>query len=305
MTSAAMTPRGEPQLDLARLSQAWALAPIFRPLARAKERGYLDVTMRVGELEIKVVGRWALGIDDQDVLLALLRLAEHRDRCPQIGPVPTTDAGKEARVGLKADGRARAQNTVAVQTTLRELARTAGHQEDGGSLDRISESLQHLGQATVILDAGGLRWTQAHIVSHTTVDDGRVLVALHPHLAQALLGGREAVTRLDMQAYRSLRGEVARRLYVRLCGYLDPGRERRARVDTLAAGVWPDPPGSPAVLRWRRRACRLALAEIGGLVGWTIRVEGAGADTVAVMSRAGRGRADTPPRRRRKGRRSR
>lgn len=305
MTSAGIAQRGEPSLDLVRLSQAWALAPIFQPLARTSDRDHLDVRVNVGQGEVMVVGRWALGIDDQDVLLALLRIAEHQERCPQVDPAPSTPAGQSARDNLAADGLARAQSTIAVRTTLRELARTAGHVESGESLARVSESLRHLGQATVILNAGTTRWTQAHVIGAAKVDDGQVMVALHPDLAQALLGGRRAVTRIDMTAYRSLKSEPAKRLYVRLCGWLDPGRERRVRVDKLAAGVWPGEPSGTDMVRARRRRTCLALDEIGALDGWTVRVEGTGTTATAALSRTAVEVGPAPRRPTRKGRRGR
>lgn len=305
MTSTDIARRREPSLDLVRLSQAWALAPIFRPLMRASDRDHLDVRVRVGQGEVMVVGRWALGIDDQDVLLALLRIAEHQERCPQIGPAPATPVGQSARDHLEADGLARAQTTIAIRTTLRELARTAGHVESGASLARVNESLRHLGQATVILNAGTARWTQAHVIGAARVDDGRVMVALHPDLAQALLGGKQAVTRIDMVAYRSLKSDAAKRLYVRLCGWLDAGRERRVRVDKLAEGVWMGEPSGPDMARARRRRTCLALTEIGALEGWTVRVEGTGGDTMAVLSRATLEVGPSPRRPTRKGRRGR
>lgn len=281
---AARPARPAPQLDLVRLRQQWALAPIFRPLARG-ERGYLDVTVTVGEGTVRVVGRWALGIDDQDVLLALLRLAERQERCPQLGPVPATEVGVELRKRLEADGEAKEQTTITVHTTLSEIARLCGRAPGGRTHAQIRQSLFALAQAMVILQCGGW-WTTSHILSRSTGDpDGRVEIALHPHLAQAMLGG-EAATRIDLAAHRRLKGAVARRLHVHLSGWVNPGVERRVRLDVLARRVWPEPSETPSTVRSRRERLGEALREIGQLDGWEITLTGVGQERQAIIRRA-------------------
>lgn len=286
--------RPAPQLDLVRLRQQWALAPIFRPLARG-ERGYLDVTVTVGEGTVRIVGRWALGIDDQDVLLALLRLAERVERCPQLGPQPATEVGVVLRKRLEADGEAAEQTTITVRTTPSEIARLCGRSDGGAVLAQIRQSLFALSNAMVILQHGSW-WTTSHILSRSTGHpDGRVEIALHPHLAQAMLGG-EAATRIDLAAHRQLRGAVARRLHVHLSGWVNPGIERRVRLDVLARRVWPEPSETPSTVRSRRERLGAALREIGQLDGWEIALTGLGGERQAIIKRASKPGSEHPRR---------
>jgi len=261
------------ELDLARLAQPWALAPIFVPAKRG-ERGRLDVTLRVGESELRVVGPWTLDIGDQDVLVALVRLASYPERGLSLSASPTTPTGQAARQELAIDAdraEVRDADTLLVRTSLREIARTIGRDESGRTLKAITRSLQRLGTITVLVTRGRA-WRTAHILGAGGDAEGRVAVGLHPALAEVVLGGN--ATRLDMVDYRALDSDVARRLLVRLSAWIDCGQTRHARVDTLLRSVWPDATTGSA-LRMRRSRLREALEELGhSCSGWRVVLEG-------------------------------
>ncbi|MGH9072874.1 MAG: hypothetical protein ACRDZQ_01955, partial [Acidimicrobiales bacterium] len=87
-------------VDLARVEQHWALARIFTPLRRG-ERPRLDATLQSGEVTFRVVGPWALGIDDLGVLLALVRLGVHPERSDFLTNEPRTREGRTMAAELE------------------------------------------------------------------------------------------------------------------------------------------------------------------------------------------------------------
>lgn len=264
---------GSVALDLARLPQRWALAPrVFVPLQPGRARGSLDVEFRVGDLEIRVSGPEALGVNDQDVLIALLRLAE-RDTC-ELPPVPVTPAGVRLRSALKAKGGMASQVTVAVETTMTKTAMTIGRSTGGKALQDIKASLVRLGGTTVILDGPG-GWGEAKLLAWSADGDpGAVVCAIHPDIAQCLVHKRVATTYVDLNDYRSLKSRVARRLFVRLCGYVDRGPHGRLNgADTLVRALWPES-ASVDTTRQRRASVRDALGEIANLADWEVEFLG-------------------------------
>ncbi len=257
-------------LDLVRLEQHWALARIFTPLRRG-DRPRLDVTLTVGDTTLRVVAPWALGIDDLGVLLALLRLALLPERTGHLSARPQTPVGDVLASELDVR-QVEDWETRVIDTSLREIGRTAGRSTGGANLRTINQSLIRLATVTVFVRSATTT-VSAHILGWSGIGrDGRVRVALHPHVAAAVVGG--PATRVDMHAWRALRGEVARRLLVWLSAWLRTGQTRTIRLDSLANHVWSASPLDRKAASKRRATVRDALGELDRLDGWTVSVDG-------------------------------
>jgi hypothetical protein len=256
-------------LDLVRLEQHWALARIFTPLRRG-DRPRLDVTLTVGDTTLRVVAPWVLGIDDLGVLLALLRLALLPERSGHLSARPQTPVGSVLASELDVR-QVDEWETRVVDTSLREIGRTAGRGTGGANLRAVTQSLMRLSAVTVFVRSSTATLS-AHILGWSGIgQDGGVQVALHPHVAAAVVGG--PATRVDMHAWRALHGEVARRLLVWLSAWLRADQTRAIRLDSLANHVWADAPTDRKAGSKRRATIRDALEEIDRLDGWTVRFD--------------------------------
>jgi hypothetical protein len=263
--------------DLARVEQHWALARIFTPLRR-EERARLDTAMVSGEVTFRVVGPWALGVDDLGVLLALLRMGVDPARAAPLSFQPRTATGQILAAELDVR-QTRIWDSLVVQTTLRELGRITGRNVGGANLRAIQRSLIRLAAVTVFVTTprGSL---SAHVLGWSGIaGDGKVRVALHPHVAAAVIGG--PATLVDMAAWRRLDGEVARRLLVWLSAWLRHGETRTVGLDALAAHVWDGHADRKAAAKRRKRLVE-ALMALDALDGWSVVV----ADRKATIRRS-------------------
>ena len=132
--------------DLARVEQHWALARIFTPLRR-EERARLDTALVSGEVSFRVVGPWALGVDDLGVLLALLRMAVDPARAAPLSFQPRTATGQLLAAELDVR-QTRIWDSLVVETSLRELGRVTGRNVGGANLRAIQRSLMRLARLT-------------------------------------------------------------------------------------------------------------------------------------------------------------
>lgn len=264
-------------MDLARVEQHWALARIFTPLRR-EERARLDTAMVCGEVTFRVVGPWALGVDDLGVLLALLRMAVDPARAAPLSFQPRTATGQVLAAELDVR-QARIWDSLVVETSLRELGRVTGRNVGGANLRAIQRSLMRLAAVTVFVIAprGSV---SAHVLGWSGIaGDGKVRVALHPHVAAAVIGG--PATLIDMGAWRRLDSEVARRLLVWLSAWLGRGQTRTVGLDALAGHVWDGAADRKAAAKRRKRLVE-ALAALDALDGWSVVI----ADRKATIRRA-------------------
>lgn len=311
-------------LDLVRLPQAFATVPIFVPLQRGQKRCGMDVTLRAGRTELRVRAYEQLGIGDQDVLVALLRLAEFREQTALLGRIPATEIGQGLRDGLEIEwwtgarpasvaARKRRRGAVPVvpedesmviTTSVPELARRAGKATGGKGRKVIEGVLERLmGVSIKTTDTETGSWVYSHLIHSVrySAEGERLRIAIHPMLARVLLGAAGAVTRIDEADYLSLDGEVAKRLLIRLCSWVNAGTARSVWLDTLAAGVWPDPPANNANGRGRRRRLAGALQEIDRLDTWAVAITGAGSGATARITRSAGSWQDGPRKAQRSG----
>lgn len=263
-------------LDLARVEQHWALARIFTPLRR-EERPRLDTAIVCGQVNFRVVGPWALGVDDLGVLLALLRLGVDPARAAPLNDQPRTRTGQILATELDVR-QARIWDSLVVETSLRELGRVTARNVGGANLRAIQRSLMRLAAVTVFVAAPGGSLS-AHILGWSGIaGDGKVRVALHPHVAAAVIGG--PATLVDMTAWRQLDSEVARRLLVWLSAWLRHGETRTVGLNALASHVWEGAADRKAAAKRRSRLVQ-ALRELDELDGWSVVV----ADRMATIHR--------------------
>ena len=205
------------------------------------------------------------------MLLALLRLALLPERSGHLSARPQTPVGSVLASELDVR-QVEDWETRVIDTSLREIGRTAGRGTGGANLRTVNQSLIRLATVTVFVRSATTT-VSAHILGWSGIGrDGRVRVALHPHVATAVVGG--PATRVDMQAWRALHGEAARRLLVWLSAWLRTGQTRTIRLDSLANHVWPEGPMDRKAASKRRATVRDALGELDRLDGWTVRVDG-------------------------------
>ncbi len=155
-----------------------------------------------------------------------------------------------------------------VKGSYRALAREVGYQEGGDQFRAIRECIERLWTVSIIAQNGRKR-QGFRLLSEYASDDaeGRLYVALNPLIAQAVMGGGQHV-RISMDEVRALDSEAARLLHQRLCGWIDPGKDRQGghrypvRLRLAVRGQWFDHAQAPpagaggAAESWRRWAGR-------------------------------------------------
>ena len=128
------------------------------------------------------------------------------------------------------------------------------------------ESLIRLAALTAIVTREKQR-VSMHLLSFSSDEEsGEISLALSPRLSVALVGRH---VRLELAEMRAI-GEHARVLYVRLCSWIDPGRERRIGIDVLCEYLWPQRALRGWETRDRRRLVRRAMRELAG-AGWRVK----------------------------------
>jgi hypothetical protein len=260
-------------LTHARHDPAHCLAPgLFRSLKRGDRKKFkLDVVYKYGDKEqIEFSGPEPLGADDLRVLQGLVAMAGPFGII--LTPEPTDDAPRQLRLLLEIphpEIAAAKDNALVVRGSYRQLAHEMGYADDGGSQFRaIRDCLERLWKVSIIVQSGKKRVGCRLLSSYASDEDtGHLFVALNPRLADAILG-KISHTRIEMSEVRALSSDPARLMHQRLCGWIDPGKSRRAEMDTLCGYVWPDEAGA-GTMRKRRFTIRAALEELRR-VGWRI-----------------------------------
>lgn len=261
-------------LTHARHDPGHVLAPaLFRSLGpRDRKRLKLDVTYIHGDDQIEFRGHEPLGADDLRVLQGLVAMAGPEglllrddgtgsDGAQQLLLDLFTPPGAIVTAEKKPD-------TLVVRDSFRALARAVGMDEGGASIKQIRKSVERLFGVTIFVERRKKR-TGMRLLSAYASDEGSgdLYVALNPRIAGAILGDTQHV-RIELAEVRGLESDPARLIHQRLCGWIDPGKTRRATMETLMGYAWPDPP-TPAAVRKRRVKVRAAMEELRQ-VGWSI-----------------------------------
>lgn len=261
-------------LTYARHDPGHVLAPaLFRSLGpRDRKQLKLDVTYLHGDDRIEFRGHEPLGADDLRVLQGLVAMSG-KDGLILRDDGTGTDGAQQLLLDLFTPPGAivtaeQKPDTLVVRDSFRALARAVGMDEGGASIKQIRKSVERLFGVTIFVERRKKR-TGMRLLSAYASDEGSgdLYVALNPRIAGAILGDTQHV-RIELAEVRGLESDPARVIHQRLCGWIDPGKTRRAKMDTLMGYAWPDPP-TPAAVRKRRVKVRSAMEELRQ-VGWSI-----------------------------------
>lgn len=261
-------------LTYARHDPVHVLAPaLFRSLGpRDRKQLKLDVTYLHGDDRIEFRGHEPLGADDLRVLQGLVAMSG-KDGLILRDDGTGTDGAQQLLLDLFTPPGAivtaeQKPDTLVVRDSFRALARAVGMDEGGASIKQIRKSVERLFGVTIFVERRKKR-TGMRLLSAYASDEGSgdLYVALNPRIAGAILGDTQHV-RIELAEVRGLESDPARVIHQRLCGWIDPGKTRRAKMDTLMGYAWPDPP-TPAAVRKRRVKVRSAMEELRQ-VGWSI-----------------------------------
>lgn len=255
-----------PAAEFARHDPALCLAPgIFRSLPRgaAHRSRRAEIVYEHGGYTLRFVLPFLLGADDLRLLQVLVSLAgSGRQRLPI---EPQTAAGRALKDGLGAqpDG-----DALTVRARLSGVLRALDHPDCPDSRNAIRRSLIRLA-SVVVIAARGSRDASAHLLSHAVdAETGELLVALDPRVTVAVLGTEQYV-HIDLDEVRALRSDLAVIIHQRLCAWIDPGRTRKASIDTLTQYAFPEPAATASARAKRTRRVRAAMARLAD-VGWTV-----------------------------------
>ncbi|MCL6484587.1 MAG: replication protein C [Janthinobacterium lividum] len=255
-------------LTHARHDPTHCLAPgLFRSLKRGERKKLkLDVTYQYGEGEqARFVGFEPLDAGDMRLLQGLVSLGGPNGII--LTPEPKGSMGQQLRLFLEPKFDAAEQDGLVVRESISKLLAEIGLTDSGDNIKGIKASLFRMSNVTVGVTKGN-RQASFHLMSYAFDEaDGRLLVALNPRIAEAILG-RRSHTRIEMAEVRKLQTDPARLMHQRLCGWIDPSKSGKAELHTLCGYVWPDE-ANAETMKKRRQSARKALAELVA-VGWSV-----------------------------------
>lgn len=181
----------------------------------------------------------------------------------RLPPNPAKEMARQLRISLDAKDEALKQDAILVRIRVRKLLNEIGMSDGGKNINSLRSSLVRMSNVTIIVKRGSITSSCNMLSFAFDESDGRLCVALNPRITEAILGQRP-YTRIDMAEVRALRGDPARLVHQRLCGWIDPGSTRNVKIDTLCGYVWPSEANDEAMRR-RRGIARRALGELAGL----------------------------------------
>lgn len=253
---------------------ATAIAGLFRPLRRGERReAKLDISITFNRATLRFIGFEPLGIDDEDVLLAVM--AEAGLDGKTLDPDPTGPIGQALVQALQPTGLARSARRIMVNTTVYRLMRNIGLAQSGTNHRHVKASLVRLANfQTVITTAEGS--AQENLLAWIEHSDGTLRIALNHALASAILGHQYVI--IGLHERRTLTSESAKALHSWLSATIRQGETQKSRLDTLADHVWGQS-ANPACVRKRRQRLLAALQQIAELPRWRVTIV---RDTVSI-----------------------
>lgn len=255
------------EITHARHDPATCLAPgLFRSLKKGeRKKQKLDVTYQYGEETLRFIGFEPLGADDLRFLQAIVAFSGPKGLL--LDAEPKTDIGRQLRLFLDPRMDAAEKDALVIKESAARLLAEVGLSDGGKNIRSLKESLRRMANVTVIVSSGP-REASFHLLSYALdEEDGRLLIAVNPRIAECVLG-RRPYTRIEMAEVRALKSDAAALIHQRLCGWIDPGKRGRIELDALCGYVWPDT-ASGSTMRMRRKKVREALAELRA-AGWTV-----------------------------------
>ena len=253
------------ELTHARHDPAHCLAPgLFRSLKKGERKvNKLDVLYQYGSVQLHFKGPEPLGVDDLRVLQGLVALAGPSGL--MLTPAPTTESGRKIRSLLELKDEAESEFAIIAKGSYGSLAREIGY-EDYDDSRLIRQCIERLWTVSIVMTSESRRYGFRLLAQYSSDDrSGELYVALNPRIASAILGAGR-YTRINMQEVRSLKGDPARLIHQRLCGFMRSGESKEVTIDKLCEYAWPDA-CSQATQRKRHQRARQAIAELRQ-IGW-------------------------------------
>ncbi len=249
---------------------------LFRPFQNGtRDEMPLDVSHDYKETH---TFRWqhpteCLSINDQDLFVAILRVASYPENVTVVAKDTADSVVKSARDALKLELDASNYACLAIETSLRDLARRIGIAISGPALTRLDTSLERLATVTQTISenkSGNLLWGSKMLGIVKTEGSNRV-IAINPWLSRALQG--EPVTYIDIDEQRALTMDVAKRLHFWISGWAKPGRTTKpTSLARFLPHVW-----GPGVVNdpdnYRMRTLIKAFSEIEQKTLWKCRIQ--------------------------------
>ena len=284
-----------PWTDHARLCRSIILAPgllqSFKN-TREKDEPKLNVSVKIEDtlMELRAPSAWK-GYSVK--LLATVSALTGRNGI-MLTPSPGSEIGKVTR-NLLDPSHVFDTKAIYVMTTPTALLKEMGLSKGKYQYTALTRGLRQLAETTIWLKKGK-EDVCTHLLSYKkdeTEGRDRLCVALHPILANAILG--KPYVRIDMNEMRSIKHDAAIILYTRLCALIDcptgkmtaqkgslkgkgktvtvndgQNNSRLFKFETLMGYVWPTSANNKSTVRTRRLTLRKALEELAGLPHWTV-----------------------------------
>lgn len=259
----------KPKLTHVKHDPSHCLAPgLFRSLKKGdRKKLKLDVIYEYGDGErIEFSGPEPLGADDLRILQGLVAMAGPNGLV--LEPDTETDGGKQLRLFLDLKWESVKDDALVIKDSYRALAREIGYANEDDSKP-IRECIERLWKVSIIAQDKNKRRRGFRVLSEYASDEaaGKLYVALNPLIAEAVMGGRHI--HIPMHEVRAIKGDAARLIHQRLCGWINPGSTRKVMLDTICDYAWPDAVEG-AAMRKRRGRAKDALAELATL-GWSAK----------------------------------
>ena len=249
-----------------RLDPAICLAPgIFRSLPRgtAHRARRAEIVYKHEASTLRFVLPFLLGAEDLRLLQVLVSMAaQEHTTLPQD---PETEAGRALKKALAAQ---RDADSLVVRTRLARVLRELDREDCRDARRAVRRSLVRLASVIVIVTRGSME-ASAHLLSHVVDEEtGELMLALDPRVTAAALGAKQ-YTYIDLGEVRALKGDLAVLLHQRLCAWIDPGRIRPVRLETMIRYAFPEPARTASARAKRARRVRAAISCLAE-VGWTV-----------------------------------
>ena len=214
-----------------------------------------------------------LSINDQDLFVAILRIASHASNVTAVSQDTTDSAMKSARDALQMELDAPNSPCLVIKTGLRDLAKRIGIAISGPALERLDESLERLANVTQTIsknETGNPVW-RSKMFGVIKLNGSKRLIAINPWLSRALVGN--PVTYIDIDEQRALGMDVAKRLHFWMSGWAKPGKTTQpTALGRFLPHVW----GPGTVIdpdNYRMRTLIKAFGEIEQKTLWKCRIQ--------------------------------
>lgn len=214
-----------------------------------------------------------LSINDQDLFIAILRVASHAGNVTAVSQEDADSEMKSARDALKMELDAPNSPCLVIKTGLRDFAKRIGIAISGPALERLDESLERLATVTQTIsknESGNPVW-RSRMFGVIKLQGSKRVIAINPWLSRALV--ENPVTYIDIDEQRALTMDVAKRLHFWISGWAKPGKTTQpTALGRFLPHVWgPGTVNDPD--NYRMRTLIKAFGEIEQKTLWKCRIQ--------------------------------